>query len=111
MVTVGSQTGAVPEGEPRGADGRGWSVLDGGRSRAVAAMELRGGDRIVLRHEACTGPPDRREVAYCLHGEQLGRGNAVTDDWGARGRPPHGLDALAVRFSVAGHAPACAVRD
>ena len=75
-------------------DGRGWSVLDDGRrSRAVRAIELRGGDRIVLRHDPCSGPPERREIGYCLHGEQLGRGNAVTDDWSARGAPPRGLDA------------------
>ena len=56
-------------------------------------MELRGADRIALRHEACTGAPERREVGYCLLGEQLGRGNAVSDDWSARGQPPRGLDA------------------
>jgi hypothetical protein len=74
-------------------DGRGWSVFDGGARRGVVAMEIVGADRILLRHEACTAGPEAREVGYCLLGEQVGRGNAVTDDWAAQAVPlPHGLD-------------------
>jgi hypothetical protein len=81
--------------------GLGWSVLDDSRPRVVKAVELRDADRVVLRHEPCAGPPERREVGYCLFGEQVGRGNAVTDDWGARGAPlPRGLDAAAWRFDL-----------
>ena len=93
VVTVAHDRGRALKASRAALDGRGWSVFDEGRGRAVAAIELRGGDRVVLRHEACTGAPERREVGYCLHGEQLGRGNAVTDDWSARGQPPRGLDA------------------
>jgi hypothetical protein len=67
----------------------------------VNAIELPrggGGDRIVLRHEPCSGAPGRREVGYCLFGEQVGRGNAVTDDWASHGAPPRGLDPAAWRF-------------
>ncbi|GAA0580425.1 hypothetical protein GCM10009416_18510 [Craurococcus roseus] len=75
-------------------DGIGWSAFDEGRPRIVKAIELRGADRIALRHEPCTGPPERREVGYCLLGEQLGRGNAVTDDWSGIGAIlPRGFDA------------------
>ena len=93
VVTVAHDRGRALKASRAALDGRGWSVFDEGRSRAVGAIELRGADRIALRHEACTGAPERREVGYCLHGEQLGRGNAVTDDWSARGQPPRGLDA------------------
>ncbi len=93
VVTVAHDRGRALKASRAALDGRGWSVFDEGRGRAVAAIELRGADRIALRHEACAGAPERREVGYCLHGEQLGRGNAVTDDWGARGQPPRGLDA------------------
>jgi GAF domain-containing protein len=93
LVTVVHDRGRSLKASRGALDGRGWSVLDEGRRRAVTAIELRGGDGIVLRHEPCAGPPERREVGYCLFGEQLGRGNAVTDDWGGRGQPPRGLDA------------------
>jgi hypothetical protein len=70
------------------------SVLDDGTARKVTAIELRGPDRIAIRHEPCAAPPERRAIGYCLHGEQLGGGNAVTDDWSSRARqPPRGLDA------------------
>jgi hypothetical protein len=93
VVTVVHDQGRHLKASHAALDGRGWSVLDEGRRRAVAAIELRGSDRIVVRHEPCAGPPERREVGYCLFGEQLGRGNAVTDDWGSRGQPLRGLDA------------------
>ena len=94
VVAVAHDRGRALKASRAALDGRGWSVLDEGRQRAVSAIELRGGDRIVLRHEACAGAPERREIGYCLFGEQVGRGNAVTDDWGARGQPlPRGLDA------------------
>lgn len=81
-------------------DGIGWSVFDDGRPRVVKAIELRGADRVALRHEPCAGPQGRREVGYCLFGEQLGRGNAVTDDWGGTGAIlPRGFDA-AWRFDL-----------
>ena len=51
-----------------------------------------GSDRILIRHEACSPGPHAREVGYCLLGEQVGRGNAITDDWSAQARPPPGLD-------------------
>ena len=93
VAAVAHDRGRALKASRAALDGRGWSVFDEGRGRAVGAIELRGGDRVVLRHEACTGAPERREVGYCLFGEQLGRGNAVTDDWSARGAPPRGLDA------------------
>ena len=73
-------------------DGRGWSVFDRGAPRPVSALEIAGPDRLLLRHAACTGGPQERAVGYCLFGEQLGRGNAVTDDWGERAPSLPGLD-------------------
>jgi hypothetical protein len=73
-------------------DGRGWSVFDRAAKRAVTAMALRGSDQVLIRHEPCIGGPQHRAVGYCLNGEQLGRGNAVTDDWSAHASLPHGLD-------------------
>ena len=94
LVTIAHDRGRALKASRAAMDGRGWSVLDDGRGRAVQAMELRGADRIAPRHEPCTGAPERRAVGYCLFGEQLGRGNAVTDDWSARGTAlPRGLDA------------------
>jgi hypothetical protein len=70
-------------------DGRGWSVLDDGARRRVTGLEIAGPDRLRLRHAACTGPAGQRALGYALFGEQLGRGNAVTDDWGeGDARPP-----------------------
>jgi hypothetical protein len=46
----------------------------------------------LIHHEPCIGGPQHRAVGYCLNGEQLGRGNAVTDDWSAHASLPHGLD-------------------
>jgi hypothetical protein len=65
-------------------DGRGWSVFDSGIRRTVHGMQIVGVDRILLRHEACTRSPGRREIGYCLFGEQLGRGHAVTDSWSSQ---------------------------
>ena len=93
IVTVAHDRGHALKASLAAADGRGWSVFDQGRSRPVSSVELGGADRIVLRHEGCTGPTERRAVGYCLLGEQLGRGNAITDDWGGLGPPPTGLDA------------------
>jgi hypothetical protein len=94
VVVVEHDRGRALKASRAALDGIGWSVSDEGRPRIVKAVELRGADCVVLRHESCAGPPERREVGYCLFGEQLGRGNAVTDDWGARGAPPpRGLDA------------------
>jgi hypothetical protein len=94
VVTVAHDGGRALKASRAARDGRGWSVLDGGTPRKVTGIELRGADRIAIRHEPCAAPPDRREVGYCLFGEELGRGNAVTDDWSDRARqPPRGLDA------------------
>ena len=93
VVAVAHDRGRALRASRAALDGRGWCLLDEGRTRAVGGIELRGPDRIALRHEARTGAAERCEVGYCLFGEQLGRGNAVTDDWASRGAPPRGLDA------------------
>ena len=94
LVTVAHDAGRALKASRAALDGRGWSVLDDGTARKVHAIELRGPDRIAIRHEPCAAPPARRAIGYCLHGEQLGRGNAVTDDWTSRARQsPRGLDA------------------
>ncbi len=99
VVSVAHDRGRALKANRAASSGRGWAVLDEGRERSVSGIELRGPDRIVLRHEACTGAPTRREIGYCLYGEQLGRGNAVTDDWAERGAPlPRGLDPAAWRI-------------
>jgi hypothetical protein len=100
VVAVAHDRGRALKASRAALDGRGWSVLDDGQPRAVNAIELPrgGGDRIVLRHEPCSGAPGRREVGYCLFGEQVGRGNAVSDDWASHGAPPRGLDPAAWRF-------------
>jgi hypothetical protein len=72
-------------------DGRGWSVFAAGARCAVTAMQITGPDRLLLHHEACG--VGRREIGYCLEGEQLGRGNAVMDDWSAHATLPPGLGA------------------
>jgi hypothetical protein len=54
-------------------------------------MQITGPDRLLLHHEACG--VGRREIGYCLEGEQLGRGNAVMDDWSAHATLPPGLGA------------------
>ncbi|MBV1795678.1 hypothetical protein [Siccirubricoccus sp. G192] len=93
MLTVDHDQGRRLKASRAARDGRGWSVLDQGASRAVTAMELMGTDRILLRHEPCLGGAQRRAIGYCLHGEQVGRGNAVTDDWSAYASLPPGLGA------------------
>lgn len=91
-VTVAHDAGRRLKARDPARDGRGWSVFDGDAPRPVAAMEVAGADRLLLRHAACSGDPERRAVGYCLFGEQLGRGNAVTDDWSAHAPPLPGLD-------------------
>ncbi len=84
-------------------DGRGWSILDDGARRRVTGLEVTGPDRLRLRHAACTGPEGRRALGYALLGEQVGRGNAVTDDWGERdpqAPPPAGLRRGEWRFDL-----------
>ncbi len=100
VVAVAHDRGRALKASRAALDGRGWSVFDeGGARRAVAALEVAGPDRLLLRHAPCTGAPGRRAVGYCLFGQQLGRGNAVTDDWATRGAPPAGLGA-AWRFDL-----------
>jgi len=77
-------------------DGRGWSVTTLGETRAVHSVHRAGPTRLLLRHQIA-GP--RRTIGYCLYGERLGRGNAITDDWGAMGEMPEGM-APAWRFDM-----------
>ena len=69
-------------------DGRGWTVTTLDETRAVHSVHRAGPTRLLLRHQIA-GP--RRTVGYCLYGERLGRGNAITDDWGSIGEMPDGM--------------------
>ncbi len=84
IVVVRHDQGRTLKASLAAQDGRGWSVFDSGIRRTVHGMQIVGVDRILLRHEACTRGPGRREIGYCLLGEQLGRGNAVTDGWSSQ---------------------------
>ena len=92
LVTVQHDRGRRLKASAAAHDGRGWSIFDRGEQRAVTAMELKTADQILIRHEACTGDLQRRSLGYCLNGEQVGRGNAVTDDWSRHASSIPGLD-------------------
>jgi hypothetical protein len=92
VLTVAHDRGRRLKASGAARDGRGWSVFDRAAKRAVTAMALRGSDQVLIHHEPCIGGSQHRAVGYCLNGEQLGRGNAVTDDWSAHASLPHGLD-------------------
>lgn len=91
LVIVAHDRGRALRGNAAALDGRGWTVLEGEAARRVTGVALQGADRLLLRHEPCTAGATR-VVGYCLLGQQLGRGNAITDDWatglGAPGLPP-----------------------
>jgi hypothetical protein len=87
-VIIAMDRGTTIKVNGKAHDGRGWSVTTLGETRAVHSVHRAGPTRLLLRHQIA-GP--RRTIAYCLFGERLGRGNAITDDWGSMGEMPDGM--------------------